>query len=116
MNREQQRAYQSVIENSRWPHFAVSLVLEREKLQDKARFRYENSMAEALKSACMNGMGICWMPETSVRNEIKSGVLKKVSAAKQETRLLVKLHRTSEHARADVERFWSFVSAESKRN
>lgn len=93
----------------------TQMILKRENLYDKARFRYESSIAEALKYSCIEKMGICWIPRIVVKSEIESGLLVKVSEQRHETKLGIRLHRASEFGRAEVERFWSFSSAWAER-
>jgi len=91
----------------------TGLLLERSNLTQYADFRYENSMSEALKSACLQGFGIAWLPTSSILDELASGQLIRVSSDNQQAKLAIRLHRSIERSRSELERFWSFVSSDN---
>ncbi len=80
--------------------------LKRGNLQDTLSPTYENSVAEALKSACFEGHGVTFLPEVSVKRELAAGKLTKVSKPGFEVEIYVKLYRSIERSRPQLERFW----------
>ncbi|PCI88770.1 MAG: hypothetical protein COB24_02080 [Hyphomicrobiales bacterium] len=89
----------------------ATLILKRTALLEKAEFRYENPVSEALKTACIQGMGIAWLPEMTIKNELDSKLLVKVSDNIHEMNVVIKLHRSIERSRSEVERLWAFASS-----
>lgn len=67
---------------------------------------YENSVAEALKSACLAGIGVAFLPESAADRELKDGSLQKISQPEFELSIDIKLYRSIERSRAELERFW----------
>ncbi|SNZ21167.1 transcriptional regulator, LysR family [Cohaesibacter gelatinilyticus] len=80
--------------------------IQRGNLEDRITPTYENSVAEALKYACLEGHGITFLPEGVVKRELAEGILIKVSQPAYETQIDVKLYRSIERARPELERFW----------
>ncbi len=72
---------------------------------------YENSVAEALKTACVAGLGVAWIPAIAVKTEIDNGSLVKISDPSQETEVSVRLYRSMERSHRDVERLWTFIQS-----
>jgi len=89
----------------------TALILERTGLNTRAEFRYENSVGEALKAACLEGMGVAWLPRVAIEQELADGKLVKISTPESENPISIHLYRSMERSRSDVERFWSFVSS-----
>ncbi|MCC3306378.1 LysR family transcriptional regulator [Sneathiella sp. HT1-7] len=89
----------------------TSYVLEKSNLTEYAEFRYENSVSEALKAACVEGLGVAWLPSIGIKNELKDGRLIRISSYDQETSLSVKLHRSIERSRTEIERLWALSSS-----
>lgn len=88
-----------------------NLIIDRAGLRDQCDFRYENSVGEALKAACLEGMGVVWLPKAAVEKELEEKRLIKVSNEQTEKPISIHLFRSMERSRKDVERFWSFVSS-----
>lgn len=94
----------------------TTLILERGGLRSKCEFQYENSVGEALKAACLAGMGVAWLPMAAVREELVDGRLARISDADTENPILVHLYRSMERSRKDVERFWALAASLAKAN
>lgn len=88
-------------------------ILENSGLSEYAEFRYENSVSEALKIACLNGLGVAWLPTICVKEEIEKGELVHIKNKQFETSLSVKLHRSTARSRGEVERLWSLVASDT---
>ncbi|MCV0426296.1 MAG: LysR family transcriptional regulator [Roseibium sp.] len=80
--------------------------LDRGSLRDVFTTTYENSVAEALKSACFEGHGVTFLPERAVKRELAEGKLVRVSKPEFEVEVYVKLYRSIERSRPQLERFW----------
>lgn len=89
----------------------TALILDRTGLKTRADFRYENSVGEALKAACLEGMGVAWLPRVAIEQELADRKLVKISTPESENPISIHLYRSMERSRSDVERFWSFVSS-----
>lgn len=89
----------------------TNFVVEKSNLSECAEFKYENSVSEALKAACIEGLGVAWVPSIAVKNELKTGSLVKISTESQETNLSIKLYRSIERSRSEIERLWALASS-----
>jgi LysR family transcriptional regulator, hypochlorite-specific transcription factor HypT len=70
---------------------------------------YENASSAGLKAMVLAGRGVAWIPESLVRDELRSGAL--VPAADPSWHLIaeIRLYRTVARGRLAVERFWSAI-------
>lgn len=89
----------------------VHLIIDRSGLSDRCDFVYENSVGEALKAACLEGMGVAWLPMVAVEPELRNGQLVRVSSDGTENPISIHLFRSMERSRGEVERFWSYASS-----
>ena len=89
----------------------TDFTLQEAGLKNRTEFRYENSVSEALKSGCSEGLGVAWIPYTTVKNELENGSLIKISTPEQEAVLTVKMHRSIERSRSEIERIWALASS-----
>lgn len=87
-------------------------VLEKSGMLARAEFKYENSVSEALKAACVSGLGVAWLPCMSIDRELASGSLIKISGDSQEAELTVVLYRSIERSRSEIERLWALASSQ----
>jgi LysR family transcriptional regulator, hypochlorite-specific transcription factor HypT len=71
---------------------------------------YENPMADGLRSMVRNGLGVGWLPESLIANELKRGELVIAGDAEWQTEVEVRLYRSVEHPKSIVESIWSSVS------
>ncbi|NVK98220.1 LysR family transcriptional regulator [Ruegeria pomeroyi] len=86
-------------------------IIDRAGLRARCDFLYENSVGEALKSACVEGLGIAWLPMAAVERELSEGRLIRVSTEAAENPISIRLYRSMERSRREVERFWSYASS-----
>ncbi|MDP5218494.1 LysR substrate-binding domain-containing protein [Ruegeria sp. 2205SS24-7] len=84
----------------------TQVCIDRCQIQQTLNPVYENSVAEALKSACLEGHGLAFLPESSVKTELADGKLVKVSQADFEANISIRLYRSIERSRPQLERFW----------
>jgi len=111
----------SINKGESFPHLAytaecllgrvTNYVLEKSKLTHCAEFRYENSVSEVLKAACLEGLGVAWLPSAAIKNELEYGSLIRISTDEQESSLSVRLHRSKERSRSEIERLWALASS-----
>lgn len=86
--------------------------IERAGIGENLKKIYENSVAEALKAACLEGMGIAWLPALSIGEEIESGKLVQIGDKSSESMMSIKLYRSIERSRSEVERLWTFAKSQ----
>ena len=91
----------------------TNLIIDRAGLREQCDLHYENSVGEALKAACLEGMGVAWLPSGAVERELAEKRLVKISDSLTENPISIHLYRSMERSRKDVERFWSFVSSQT---
>ncbi|MCV0426295.1 MAG: LysR family transcriptional regulator [Roseibium sp.] len=84
-------------------------VIEESGLADKLETQSENSVAEAQKAACLEGLGVAWLPEMAIRSHLDDGSLVRISDARSEHHMSIKLFRNMERSRPAVEQFWKMV-------
>lgn len=89
----------------------VNTVVESNAMGPKLRFHYENSMAEALKNVAVEGRGLAWIPEISMRNELSSGALVPVGGKEHIKTISIRLYRSNERSRPEVEKLWRHCQA-----
>ncbi|MDC0738292.1 LysR family transcriptional regulator [Cognatishimia sp. SS12] len=83
-----------------------TVCMERGKFLGRLKSTYENSMSEALKSACLEGHGVAFLPAQAAEREIELGLLKKISQPSFELGIDIKLYRSIDRSRPQLERFW----------
>lgn len=86
-------------------------VIEKSGFAEKLDPRSENSVAEAQKAACLEGLGIAWLPELAIRKELEDGQLVRISDTRSEHKMSIKLFRNMGKSRPSVERFWMFAQS-----
>lgn len=79
---------------------------------------YEDSIAAALKSATMEGLGIAWLPEALVRPEIEAGSLMNIASEHPEfeVQIGVSIYRGHRSSSRTVDRFWNTINAQCLRD
>lgn len=91
----------------------VNPLVEAQGLNRFLSFHYENSMAEALKSAALAGAGVAWLPELAIRDELANGRLLPVGPAEFGLPVSVRLYRAAGPSTAEVERLWAHARPEA---
>lgn len=91
------------------------IAIKRAGVFEKLETRLENSVAEAQKAACIEGLGVAWLPEATVKKSLRDGDLVRISDANSEQKMSIKLFRNIEKSRAPVERFWTLVDSSCMR-
>ena len=70
---------------------------------------YENSMAEALKAMAIQGHGLAWLPQMSIRGELRSGRLARAADESWDIPLEIRLYRAIGPGSPQVEAIWEHV-------
>lgn len=78
---------------------------------------YEDSIAAALKSAALEGLGVAWLPEGLVKQDLKNGSLINVSNgnADFEVAIDVTVYQGRRPKTRSFDRFWTALQPESRR-
>lgn len=90
---------------------ATNLMLERCQEPPSLIPVYQDSIAAALKSAAIEGLGIAWLPQALVKNELASGTLQNIcpDANHFEVPIKVSLYEGKRKATRSTDRFWDKV-------
>lgn len=89
---------------------AVDLILNRRDTSHHLHLCYENALAESLKSMAVARHGLAWLPEGSIKPELKRKSLVRAGGSKWELSLELRLYRAIEKTRPEVEEIWSALS------
>ncbi|MDH3597723.1 MAG: LysR substrate-binding domain-containing protein [Rhodospirillales bacterium] len=90
---------------------AVELVLDRNPGKALVHRCYENSMAESLKAMALEEHGLAWLPESSIRAELRHKRLVRAGGAAWELPLEIRVYRSAERNGARAEELWSALSS-----
>lgn len=85
---------------------SVRMLLKNDPLRLRLKTVYETAMAEGLKGMALQGVGMAWIPDFCVREELGSGRLVRAGEAKWDIPLEVRLYRCSLVHKPGVERLW----------
>jgi DNA-binding transcriptional LysR family regulator len=100
----------------------VEKILQRAEVPLPLDAVYETDMAEGLKAMALEGHGLAFLPESSVRQELLAGRLVRASApgrfeATMEVRLYRERPEGARHAaKAGVQALWEFLGAQARRS
>ena len=68
---------------------------------------YENAMSAGLKAMAIAGHGVAWIPESLIREEMRTGALVPAGGREWFLESDIRLYRNRARARPSVELFWS---------
>ncbi|NIC04028.1 LysR substrate-binding domain-containing protein [Billgrantia bachuensis] len=85
---------------------SVRMLLKNDPLRLRLRTVYETAMAEGLKGMVLQGVGLAWIPDFCVREELKSGRLVRAGGEKWDVPLEIRLYRCSLVHKPGVEKLW----------
>jgi DNA-binding transcriptional LysR family regulator len=91
----------------------TSSVVERESLDKNLEYRFECSMADVLKRGAIAGVGLAWIPERVVRDELASTALVLGGEERHTISLGITLYRKAGSCSPEVERIWTLALARS---
>lgn len=84
-------------------------VVERECLGAILEYRFECSMADVLKRGAIAGVGLAWVPERVVRDELASAALVLAGDERHSISLGITLYRKAERCSPEIERIWALA-------
>lgn len=87
----------------------ASSVVEREQLAGALEYLFECSMADVLKRGAIAGVGLAWVPERVVRDELASAVLVLAGEERHSISLGITLYRKAERCSPEIERIWALA-------
>lgn len=85
---------------------SVGMLLKNEPLRLRLRTVYETAMAEGLKGMVLQGVGLAWIPDFCIRDELKSKKLVRAGGESWDIPLEIRLYRCSLVHKPGVERLW----------
>jgi len=85
---------------------SVRMLLKNDALRLRLRTVYETAMAEGLKGMVLQGIGLAWIPDFCIREELKSGRLVRAGGEEWDVPLEIRLHRCSLVHKPGVEKLW----------
>ncbi|MDR5865755.1 LysR substrate-binding domain-containing protein [Halomonas koreensis] len=85
---------------------SVRMLLKNDPLRMRLRIVYETAMAEGLKGMVMQGLGMAWIPDFCIREELRSGRLVRAGGEQHDVPLEIRLYRCSLVHKPGVEKLW----------
>ncbi|WP_438767311.1 LysR substrate-binding domain-containing protein [Kushneria sp. TE3] len=85
---------------------SVHMLLKNDPLRLRLRTIYETAMAEGLKGMALQGVGMAWIPDFCIHEELASKRLVRAGDEKWNIPLDIRLYRCSLVHKPDVERLW----------
>lgn len=85
---------------------SVRMLLKNDPLRMRLRTVYETAMAEGLKGMVMQGVGLAWIPDFCIREELTRGRLVRAGGEKWDVPLEIRLYRCSLVHKPGVEKLW----------
>ncbi|OHV11959.1 LysR family transcriptional regulator [Kushneria phosphatilytica] len=85
---------------------SVRMLLRHDPLRMRLRTVYETAMAEGLKGMALQGVGVAWIPDFCIRQELKEGHLVRAGESRWDIPLEIRLYRCALVHKPGVERLW----------
>nr|WP_221188332.1 LysR substrate-binding domain-containing protein [Halomonas cerina] len=85
---------------------SVRMLLKNDPLRMRLRVVYETAMAEGLKGMMMQGVGLAWIPDFCIRQELNEGRLVRAGGEQWDVPLEIRLYRCSLVHKPGVEKLW----------
>ncbi|MFO8046072.1 MAG: LysR substrate-binding domain-containing protein [Halomonas sp.] len=85
---------------------SVRMLLKNDAVRLRLRTVYETAMAEGLKGMVVQGLGLAWIPDFCIREELKSGRLVRAGGKEWDVPLEIRLYRCSLVHKPGVEKLW----------
>ncbi|MGM0783081.1 MAG: LysR substrate-binding domain-containing protein [Pseudomonadota bacterium] len=85
---------------------SVRMLLKNDPLRLRLRTVYETAMAEGLKGMVLQGVGLAWIPDFCIREELNCGRLVRAGDEKWDVPLEIRLYRCSLVHKPGVEKLW----------
>ncbi|RKR06161.1 LysR family transcriptional regulator [Kushneria sinocarnis] len=85
---------------------SVRMLLRHDPLRLRLRTVYETAMAEGLKGMALQGVGVAWIPDFCIREELRDGRLVRAGESRWDIPLEIRLYRCALVHKPGVERLW----------
>ncbi|GGX79388.1 LysR family transcriptional regulator [Litchfieldella qijiaojingensis] len=85
---------------------SVRMLLKNDPVRLRLRTIYETAMAEGLKGMMLQGVGMAWIPDFCIREELASGRLVRAADSAWDVPLEIRLYRCSLVHKPGVEKLW----------
>jgi len=85
---------------------SVRMLLKNDPARMRLRTVYETAMAEGLKGMVMQGVGMAWIPDFCLRQELKEGRVVRAAGEAWDVPLEIRLYRCSLVHKPGVEKLW----------
>ncbi|ALM52639.1 LysR substrate-binding domain-containing protein [Halomonas huangheensis] len=85
---------------------SVRMLLKNDPLRMRLRTVYETAMAEGLKGMMMQGVGMAWIPDFCLRQELNEGRVVRAGGENWDVPLEIRLYRCSLVHKPGVEKLW----------
>ncbi|WP_432415121.1 LysR substrate-binding domain-containing protein [Chromohalobacter israelensis] len=85
---------------------SVRMLLKNDPLRMRLKTVYETAMAEGLKGMALQGVGMAWIPDFCIREELASGRLVRAGGTQWDIPLEIRLYRCSLVHKPGVEKLW----------
>ncbi|WP_110687375.1 LysR family transcriptional regulator [Salinicola aestuarinus] len=85
---------------------SVRMLLKNEPARLRLKTVYETAMAEGLKGMALEGVGLAWIPDFCIRDELVSGKLVRAAGESWDIPLEIRLYRCSLVHKPGVEKLW----------
>ncbi|MCI0592294.1 MAG: LysR substrate-binding domain-containing protein [Chromohalobacter sp.] len=85
---------------------SVRMLLKNDPLRMRLKTVYETAMAEGLKGMALQGVGMAWIPDFCIREELAAGRLVRAGDPQWDIPLEIRLYRCSLVHKPGVEKLW----------
>ncbi|MFC0268432.1 LysR substrate-binding domain-containing protein [Kushneria aurantia] len=85
---------------------SVRVLLRNDPLRLRLHTVYETAMAEGLKGMALQGVGVAWIPDFCIREELKRGELVRAGDGCRDIPLDIRLYRCALVHKPGVEKLW----------
>jgi len=85
---------------------SIRALLKDKPVRHRLRTVYETAMAEGLKAMTLQGAGLSWIPNFSVRDELASGKLARAGSEQWDIPLEIRLYRCTLVHKPGVDQLW----------
>lgn len=85
------------------------ILSEQPELAARLDPKYQNSMADGLKSAARAGLGVAWLPLRVAGDDLEQGRLTRISLPEHEARMQITMFRDPVEKSRPVEKLWSDI-------
>jgi LysR family transcriptional regulator, hypochlorite-specific transcription factor HypT len=88
----------------------IDIILADKSHPPMLEARHENALTLSLRSMAMEGHGMTWLPETSIKNEIESGALVMAGSKEWSLNMEIRAYRSVQRGQQEKELLWTHLS------